>query len=309
MSQTMGYEKLIDKIAEKFKINCNQITIGAGASEVIDRISRTYLSNSRDCIIYEPTFFRLKDSALKCTSNISAIRLNKECNYQITKKEIKLLNNFRDNSLVWICSPNNPAGSITPLETVKEIAEENPEKLICVDEAYGDYLVDWDENYSAVNLIDNCKNVLVIRTFSKLLGLAGLIIGYAIGDEDIINPLNDTRLDFPITDVSEKISLKVLDNWDKFKEMAVDIADRREEVQSKLDELKNIEYMPSKTSIILMRHKNRFLHKELLADNILTANMNTCDGINDERWIRATIQLDNNENTHLLNALKKVDGI
>jgi histidinol-phosphate aminotransferase len=301
------YSSLTKKICEKYEIKKEQLTLGTGANEIIERINRVFLADDRECIVFEPGFYRIKDSALRCTKKVISIQLSKNENFQIGEKEISKLKESKDNSIIWICTPNNPVGTITSIKKIEKIAKENPHKIMCVDEAYGDYLIDWDEKYSAVKLTKKYENIIVIKTFSKLLGLAGLTTGYAISNKNLIAPLNNICLEFPITNVSEKISGIVLDKWDRFKAMAEIISKKRKTFEKKLAQIKSIEYIPSKTSIILLKHETKNIYKELLKKEIVTANMDTCDGIKGEGWVRVTIQNNQEDNENLIKVLENIN--
>ena len=300
------YNELVNRLTREYGVDSSNVTVGTGSNEILERISRTYLDVTDKCAIIYPTFYRIEDATLRCTRNIIEIKLNEENKFKLTEKDIDYILRMKDIKLIWVCSPNNPTGIIVPLNFIERLAKSKPNTLICVDEAWGEYVENWNEKYSCINLLNKYKNILVVRTFSKFYGLAGMTIGYALGSKELIEPLNHLRLEFPLNSLAEKLGVHILNNKLYFKEQIKLISDERKRLEKELDKLGNIVYIPSETSIMLIRHKNLSLHKELLKRNILTANMNDCKGVEGKKWVRITIQRERSKNDILLRILGKI---
>ena len=301
------YSSLRKKLAEEHCLDINNISIGTGANEILERIARTYLGKSDKCIVLNPIFYRIIDASLRCTKNIVHINLDYKENYGITKRIVNKIQKTKNVKLIWICNPNNPTGTVTNLERIEEIAKAKTDTLICVDEAYGEYIDDWNNTKSSTNLIGTCKNILVIRSFSKLYSLAGLTCGYVIGNEELIFPLNCMRLEFPISGLAEELAIHALDNKKNFLKHTGVIAEERGKLQKVLAKLENIEYMPSETNIILIKHKKLNIYQKLLENHIITADMNNCKGIEGEHYVRTTIQPESKINDILMKTIVKLN--
>lgn len=105
---------------------------------------------------------------------------------------IKKEDYFKENGGIVIPNPNAPTGVYEPLETFEEILQKNPDVVVIVDEAY----VDFADGSSARTLIEKYPNLLVVQTFSKSRSMAGMRIGYAMGNKELIKSLNDVKYSF-----------------------------------------------------------------------------------------------------------------
>ncbi|AOV08062.1 histidinol-phosphate transaminase [Sporosarcina ureilytica] len=200
-----GYAgKLRTKIASELKINENELLFGSGSDEIIVIIARALLGEGTNTIVATPTFPQYKHHALIEGAEVKEIPLiNGEHNLDGFLEAID-----NDTSVIWLCSPNNPTGNLIEADKLTAFLAQVPERvLVVLDEAYYEYIV--DENYiDTVELIQKHKNVLILRTFSKAYGLAALRVGYAIGDQSLITPLNTTRSPFNVTSLSLAVAEK-----------------------------------------------------------------------------------------------------
>ncbi len=297
-----SYTKLLSAISKKYNLHKQCITIGTGANEIIERIARTYLDQDDRCVILHPTFFRIEDATLRYTKNVVDIYLKEENGYRIGDDEIERMRNLNKIRLIWICTPNNPTGTITPLSRIKQMAEMHPKTLICVDEVYGEYV----KSPSSSTIIKDYKNLIVIRSYSKALGLSGLRVGYGLGNENLMIPLNRMRLEFPVNGLASEIAHSLLENRDYIKGLVDKISSERAWVEDELSKTDGMSYIPSETNIMLIRHKNIDLYKQLLKKGILVTDMNNLKGVEGKKYVRITIKHNHDENVILVNKLKEL---
>ena len=183
----LGYErypsssqsKVKEAIATYKKVNLNQVAIGNGSDELIDLLIRCFCEPKQDNIlICEPTFGMFKVYAQLNNVEVLNAPLKKE-SFLFDEQVILKTTNLRT-KLVFICTPNNPTGTSISIEQLKTIAL-NFNGIVVVDEAY----IDFSEKASALSLITEFENILVLQTFSKAWGLAALRVGVAYGNTSI----------------------------------------------------------------------------------------------------------------------------
>jgi len=299
-----SYSKLVSAICKKYELKRENVTVGTGANEILDRIARTYLDSADKCVLIHPTFFRIEDASVRCTSNIIDVYLKEKNDYRVTEVELNEVKNLKDVKLIWVCTPNNPTGTIVPRDYIKQMAEAHPNSLICVDEAYGEYA----EIQSATELLKDHDNIIVVKSLSKCLGLAGLVVGYALGNEKLIAPLQAMRLEYPINGIAAELAHIALSSEEYIKKLAENIAKERVWLGAVLSGLDGVTYVPSNTNLLLVKHARIDLYIALLNKGILVANMNNLKGAEGQKYVRITISGQHEKNEVLLNAIKELLG-
>lgn len=194
-----GYAgKLRAKIAEKLEVRESELLFGSGSDEIIVIIARALLGEGTNTICATPTFPQYKHHALIEGAEVKEIPLV-DGNHDL---ESFLEAIDEDTSVIWLCSPNNPTGTIVENDALINFLDRVPDNILVVlDEAYHEYVV--SEKYiDTTKLYERYKNVIVLRTFSKAYGLAALRVGYGIGDASVITPLNTARSPFNVTSLS-----------------------------------------------------------------------------------------------------------
>jgi histidinol-phosphate aminotransferase len=298
-----NYLKLKNELATFYGVDIANITIGAGSSEIIKNISRCWLDNGDCAVLPIPSFYLIENTILEVGGIPIHVQLMKEKNFQWTddtQKELLIVSSNVQPKLIWIVTPNNPTGGITPIEDIIKIIENNQNSIIIVDEAYGEYV----NEKSAIDFVNKYENILVLRTFSKAYGMAGLRLGYCIGSKELIKILEQIRLEFPITSITERIGIIALRDQDHLDNTRKRLFERKKLLFDKLEKIKNIEHVRSETNVMLIKLRNsKNLYKELLKKGILTAKMNDLKG-----YVRITIK-NEEENELLIKNLEKIQFI
>lgn len=174
---------LVEALAKKNKVSAENILIGAGSSEIIDLVVRLSASTKGNLVTANPSYDYWLPTAKKL--GLQAIKVplnaNKELNLEAMLQAIN-----SDTRLVYVCNPNNPTGTICEYNKLLNfITEASKKAIVLVDEAY----LDFCKEISLGPLVVGNKNLIVVKTFSKLHGLAGARIGYAIGEATTLEQL------------------------------------------------------------------------------------------------------------------------
>ena len=302
----LGYErypsssqsKVKQAIATYKKVNLNQVAIGNGSDELIDLLIRCFCEPKQDNIlICEPTFGMFKVYAQLNNVEVLNAPLKKE-SFLFDEQVILKTTNLRT-KLIFICTPNNPTGTSISIEQLKTIAL-NFKGIVVVDEAY----IDFSEKASALSLINEFENILVLQTFSKAWGLAALRVGVAYGNPSIIEILNKVRPPFNINSNSQELILKAL-NKSAIKDTLVDsILKQKTYLENELQQLpfvKNILESDANYFLIEVSNANDICNY-LLEKTILISNRSSL--LNCENRIRISVGTEK-ENKQLIDTLKQ----
>ncbi|MDK2597420.1 histidinol-phosphate transaminase [Pseudoalteromonas obscura] len=197
-------EAVIDAYSNYAQLAPTQVLMTRGADEGIELLMRTFCEPAKDSIaIFTPTYGMYKVSA--DTQNIA---INELSQAQLQRDQIsELSERIGSAKLVFICNPNNPTGSLTPVDKVASLAKalENS-ALIVVDEAY----IEFAPEQSAVSLLQDFNNVVVLRTLSKAFALAGLRTGFLLANDAVLNPVRKVIAPYPVSTAVAKIAEQAL---------------------------------------------------------------------------------------------------
>ncbi|HLR11739.1 MAG TPA: histidinol-phosphate transaminase [Sporosarcina sp.] len=205
-----GYAaSLREKIASTLAIDTEELLFGSGSDEIIVIIARALLGEGTNTICATPTFPQYRHHAVIEGAEVKEIPLTAEGEHDLPKFLAAI---DEHTSVIWLCSPNNPTGNIIDSTDLQNFLKEVPEDILVVlDEAYYEYIT--DETFEdTTHLFRTYPNVLSLRTFSKAFGLAGLRVGYAIGNETVISQLNKARSPFNNTSISLAVAEKAFDD-------------------------------------------------------------------------------------------------
>ena len=192
-------ELLRREISKKYKCNSNKIICGAGSDEVIQMICQLYLNPKDEVIVPQYSFLMYRIYA-----NIIGAKVvfAKELKFKISVSEI--INKVtKKTKIVFLANPNNPTGTYLTKKELLELRKKlNKNILLVVDDAYAEYMKNKDYK-SGLDLFKNKDNVFVLRTFSKIFGLASLRVGWGYGSKKIINALNIIKPPFNVNGIAQ----------------------------------------------------------------------------------------------------------
>jgi histidinol-phosphate aminotransferase len=188
---------LAKALAGKFGVAENQVVLGPGSGEILSNSVRAFTSPSKPLATAWPSFENPRDTARKIGTEVRGVDLDANLKINIDK----LVEASKGAGLVFFCNPNNPTatvhGASAVADFVKRVRAASPDTVILIDEAYHDYVT--DPSYkTAMDIAKSTPKVFVTRTFSKAYGMAGLRVGYAVGDAEVIKRLNDFRMPYAV---------------------------------------------------------------------------------------------------------------
>ncbi len=203
-----GAYRLRRALAERHGVRFEEIAIGAGADAIIDGISQAVLDPGDEIVCGWPSFPSYVIYALKLGAEARRVPLRDE-RYDLDA----LLDAVTPRTkLVYVCHPNNPTGTMNSRVELDAYFERVPEHVLTVlDQAYFEYIDDRDYADGIEEYFKAGRRVLVLRTFSKIYGLAGLRAGYGVGPAELVTALGKTRRAFDLTTPAQEAALASLD--------------------------------------------------------------------------------------------------
>ena len=203
-----GAYRLRTALAERHGVKFDEIAIGAGADGLIDGISQATLDPGDQLVSGWPSFPSYVIYALKLGAEPVRVPLKDE-RYDLDA----LLDAITERTkLVYICNPNNPTGTMNSRAELDAYFERVPDHVVTVvDQAYFEYIDDPDYPDAVEDYFKAGRRVMVLRTFSKIYGLAGLRVGYGVAPADLVTALGKTRRAFDLTTPAQEAALASLD--------------------------------------------------------------------------------------------------
>lgn len=262
-------EKLKEEIGGYIKVKTENIILGNGSSEMIDLVMKTFIDKGDRILSFIPTF-----SMYSIFSNIyggefvgiqgesfysdKSPREDFSLDIDILIEKAKEINP----KLIILCNPNNPTGFLIDKASIKKLLE-NVDSIVLVDEAYIEFAEE-----SMVDEIDIFDNLVVLRTFSKALGLAGLRLGYLLANLRITNIVNKVKPPYNLNSLSQGFAIRALENKVLIKTYVESVKVEREILYGNLKEL-GLKVYPSSGNFILFYSQVKGLGEKLESKGIL----------------------------------------
>jgi histidinol-phosphate aminotransferase len=201
--------ELRERIGSLNGLNAENVVLGNGADELIRLAAMTVLETGDNGVFPWPSFPTYVAACATTGAEARPINLtnNWETDFEALRAAI-----FPSTRIVFISNPNNPTGLLAPRQEIRDFVGSLPPHVLCVlDEAYAEYAEGDDEPEGPQLIREGAKNLLVLRTFSKVYGLAGLRMGYGFGSPDVVAAVNRMRSIFNVNALAQKAALASLD--------------------------------------------------------------------------------------------------
>jgi histidinol-phosphate aminotransferase len=290
-----GANRLRAALADRYKLTSDHVILGNGSDEILGLLARAFLSPGDEAVMADQTFVIYK-MEVTAAHGVPMIVPLKQWRHDLPAMLRAITTRTR---LVFICNPNNPTGTMASADDVTAFMQRVPDDVIVVfDEAYYEYVQ--DQHFpNSLHWVMQRRNAIVLRTFSKIYGLAGLRVGYGLTTPDIVGYLNRIRPPFNVNTVAQRAALAALaDDEHVARSRALNAAEM-DTVRAGLAAL-GFEPLPSQANFLLfdVGRDGRAVFEALLREGIIVRHI-------EGRLIRVTIGLPE-ENRYFLDALKKV---
>ena len=278
---------LMEELSKFLNVDKENIIVGGdGADEIIDTIFRTFVDDGDEVIIPIPTFTQYRVSATIHNAKIKYAKYDKEKDFKLDVESV--LNNITNKTkVIFLCSPNNPTGNIIENKDIGRIINET-DALVVIDHAYIEYA---KKEYDWTQKAPEYDNVIVLRTFSKVFGLAGMRVGYGVANKKIIDYMMRVKPIFSLTRLSQVCAITALRDREFFERCVKNGIKSREMLYNGLKKFKDIKVYPSEANYLLVELKTmkaREFCEELLKRGVIVRDCTSFDGLGDN-YVRVSI--------------------
>ncbi|SDW59332.1 histidinol-phosphate aminotransferase [Marininema mesophilum] len=261
-----GAPLLRQQLATHLKVEPERLIFGNGSDEIIQMIGRAFLEPGTETVMADITFPRYKTQAL--IEGAKAVEIPLKDGVHDLDGMAEAIN--ERTRIVWICNPNNPTGTIITAEQLATFMKKvPPHVLVVLDEAYEEYVTDPEYPDGIKEVLANPR-VIVLRTFSKIYGLAAFRIGYGVMDASLIQDINRVREPFNVNRLAQRAALAGLADQDFVNQCRKANREGIELFESHLTKL-GLHYFPSQGNFVLMdtgRNADEMFH-HLLTKGII----------------------------------------
>lgn len=238
---------LVQALAKRHGVEENQVFVGVGSDDVLGMAFMTFFNSAKPVLFPDITY-----SFYPVWADL--FRIPYETRSLDEEFRIRIEDYFTENGGIVIPNPNAPTGLLMSLDEVEQIAAANPDSVVIIDEAYIDF-----GGTSAVPLIDRYDNLLVVQTFSKSRSLAGMRIGFALGQPELIRAMSDVKYaynSYTMNLTAQIAGAKAVEEEAYFQETVKKIIRTREDAKLRLAEL-GFTFPDSQANFIFASHKTK----------------------------------------------------
>jgi histidinol-phosphate aminotransferase len=293
---------LKNKLSETYGVPFDRIVLGNGSNELIELILRTFLSPGESVVQPFPTFLVYEKMVRAIGGHMNSAPLS---DFKVDLKEISRIVT-PETKIIFICNPNNPTGSAILKEDMRSFLKKIPDDIVVVlDEAYIEFASD-KAVASGLELLDEHPLLVVLRTFSKLYGLAGLRIGYGFAPARVIDYMNRVRQPFNANALAQAAATAALDDFVFVNRTQRVVREGLEYLYQSLEDM-GLEYIRTQTNFFLIKVPmgGERVYELMLKEGVIVRSMASYD-LPDYIRINAGLQ---EENERFVKTLKKVLGL
>ncbi|MBL7118001.1 MAG: histidinol-phosphate transaminase [Candidatus Syntrophoarchaeum sp.] len=297
-------EELRDEISRYVGVGASigkeNIVIGAGVDGVLDTLVKIFIEIGDEALIPIPTF-SLYESLVKIAGGMPGYVKRKSGEFGIPLDELIPACNEKT-KMIFISSPNNPTGNCIPEAEMRAIIESVPKVMVVIDEAYVEFA-----DSSLVNLVKEYENVLVLRTFSKAFGLAGLRVGYAVIPEWLASAYKKVSIPFSVNSIAIKAAIVALRDKEHLRKSVKLVRHERELLLENLQRF--LKVYPSQANFVLVDvspRKSYEAYEELMKNGLIVRDCASFRGAGDS-FIRITVGT-REQNELVVETLKQISS-
>jgi histidinol-phosphate aminotransferase len=296
-------EILRKELSKKYKCNFDKIICGAGSDEVIQMICQLFLKPRDEVVVPQYSFLMYRIY----TQIVGAkVLFAKEIKFKVSISEI-LKKVTKKTKIVFLANPNNPTGTYLTKKELLELRKKlNKNILLVVDDAYAEYMKNKDYK-PGLDLFKNKNNVFVLRTFSKIFGLASLRVGWGYGSKKIIDALNVIKAPFNVSHLAQLAAIESLKDQNFIERSVKHNLYFAKKIKIYLEKFNIFSNSISANFLLLDFEKckftAKFVYKKLKRKGIIVRS--TAEGYHIKNNLRLTIG-SKNENLAFMSAVKKI---
>ena len=237
---------LADALAKRYGLASDQVFLGVGSDDVLAIAFMTFFNSKKPVLFPDITysFYDVWAELLQIPYERPAL----DEHFDLIREDY-----YKENGGVVIANPNAPTGVLQNMDFLRDVIEHNRDVVVIIDEAYADF-----SESSALELTKEYDNVLIVQTYSKSRSLAGMRIGYAMGNPELIKAMNDVRYSYnsyPMTRLSVALGVAALEDETYFQDTVAKVIETREWTKEQLKRL-GFSFRDSRTNFIFAAHES-----------------------------------------------------
>lgn len=240
--------ELKEKLSSKLGVSVDEVLPSGGSDEMIDMISKAYINKNDEVIMADITFPRYIQTTDMMGGTPVIVPLV-DFTFDLDSMVKKITDKTK---IIWICNPNNPTGTMVTEKEFVDFLDKVPSNILVIsDEAYREYVTREDYPHDTVKLLDKYPNLLIMRTFSKAYGLAGIRVAYTIGKKEILENINKVRGPFNVNSLAQVAALAAIDDEEFLKKSYDANLEGKNYLYEEFEKM-NLKYVPSETNHIFV---------------------------------------------------------
>jgi len=290
-------KELRAKLSARLSVNIDQIVVGNGSDELITYLITAFGRNDTKIVYPTPTFSMYEILSRAMGVETKGVPLTD--NFEIPVDELISQLKADGTNIVFLSRPNNPTGNCFDEQAIIELIQQ-ANTLVVLDEAYYEF-----SKKTFLPLLGQYPNLIILRTFSKAYGLAGLRIGYMIAHQEITTEVQKVRLPYNLNSFSQKVALRLMEYQTQAEEQIELIKKERDRIFKELSTFKGICPHPTEANFVLFRTQTDAdtVFERLLGEGILIRNLNKSGPL--KNCLRVTVGIPE-ENDAFLTALEQI---
>lgn len=264
------HDSLLNKLAVLHRVRAEQILLGCGSSEILRSAAAAFLGPGKKLVQASPTCPLLGRFARSSGAEVVNVSLNKMYGHDL---DVMLARTDASTGLVYLCNPNNPTGALTTRKDIETFIGKLPAStMVLIDEAYHHFVSTTSAYASFLDRPCNDNRVMVVRTFSKIYGLAGMRIGYVVATPAIARRLSEHGLQFAVGAVSARAANAALDDSEYVSMAAKRNVNDRQEFMNQVN-ARMLRALDSHANFVMMKspYPVEMVFEHLKKNNILVA--------------------------------------
>jgi histidinol-phosphate aminotransferase len=286
-------------LADNMQVSTDQLIIGNGSDEIIKMLAETFLNQGDEVIAPTPSFSEYWFAATVMNAKVTGVPLKSDFSYDVDA----MINVVTPKTkMIFLCNPNNPTGTYLTKDELERILNSIPKDIIVViDEAYCEY-ANASDYPNGVDYIDNYR-VVVLRTFSKIYGLAAFRIGYGVANAKIINYISRVREPFNVNSFAQVAAIAALTDEDHLLKSRQIVEQAKQMLFTEFKQM-GLSYIPTQANFVFVDTKKnaRDIFTRLLKRGVI---VRTGDIFGQPTYIRVTFGTQK-ENEFFIKELKAV---
>jgi len=289
---------LKEKLAKHLKVKPENLMIGNGSNEIIELVIRTFLKPGEEAIMGNPSF-AVYPLAVPAAGGKAVLVPLKNLTHDLDAMADAITGRTK---IIFIANPNNPTGTIVTKAQLKRFMGRLPDGVILVlDEAYYEFVTD-PEFPKSLDYLREGRNVVILRTFSKIYGLAGLRIGYGVAPERLVFYMNKVRQPFNVNSLAQVAAMAALEDEEHLKRSQKNNIDGLDFLFNEVKAM-GFDGVPTQANFFLVKvGKGKEVYDVLLRQGVIVRPMSSY-GL--DEYIRVTVGLPE-ENKRFVETLKKI---